>query len=194
MFEADWRGSYGNLSCREAAWATPLRQALIPGLSRWGTDMPASVTNASGAGPEVLAFIERLHALRRIARPEEFAKSALYLASDASSFTTGSALLADGGVSINRSGARVYSIERLWFDLSDGSNRQVDAADKPQALQITQPRALALKAADPLGKASVTPNKGSRSSRIGRSGRMRRASSLLKHGEGPVNPACRPAL
>lgn len=34
--------------------------------------------------------------------PEEIAQSALYLASDASSFTTGSALLADGGVSINR--------------------------------------------------------------------------------------------
>lgn len=73
--------------------------ALLPG----GTDTPASVTNAPGAGPEVLAFIERLHALRRIARPEEIAKSALYLASDASSFTTGSALLADGGVSITRS-------------------------------------------------------------------------------------------
>ena len=30
------------------------------------------------------------------------ARSALYLASDASSFTTGTALFADGGVSINR--------------------------------------------------------------------------------------------
>jgi enoyl-[acyl-carrier-protein] reductase (NADH) len=30
------------------------------------------------------------------------AKSALYLASDASSFTTGTALLVDGGVSINK--------------------------------------------------------------------------------------------
>ena len=72
--------------------------ALLPG----GTDTPSSVTNAPGAGPEVLAFVEGLHALKRIARPEEIARSALYLASDASSFTTGSALLADGGVSINR--------------------------------------------------------------------------------------------
>ncbi len=72
--------------------------ALLPG----GTDTPASITNAPGAGPEVLAFVEALHALKRIARPEEIARSALYLASDASSFTTGTALLADGGVSINR--------------------------------------------------------------------------------------------
>jgi NAD(P)-dependent dehydrogenase (short-subunit alcohol dehydrogenase family) len=72
--------------------------ALLPG----GTDTPASITNAPGAGPEVLAFVEGLHALKRIARPEEIARSALYLASDLSSFTTGTALLADGGVSINR--------------------------------------------------------------------------------------------
>jgi len=72
--------------------------ALLPG----GTDTPASVTNAPGAGPEVLAFVEGLHALKRIAKPQEIAQSALYLASDASSFTTGTALLADGGVSINR--------------------------------------------------------------------------------------------
>jgi NAD(P)-dependent dehydrogenase (short-subunit alcohol dehydrogenase family) len=72
--------------------------ALLPG----GTDTPASITNAPGAGPEVLAFVEGLHALKRMARPEEIARSALYLASDASSFTTGTALLADGGVSINR--------------------------------------------------------------------------------------------
>lgn len=72
--------------------------ALLPG----GTDTPASITNAPGAGPEVLSFVEGLHALKRMARPEEIAQSALYLASDASSFTTGTALLADGGVSINR--------------------------------------------------------------------------------------------
>lgn len=72
--------------------------ALLPG----GTDTPASITNAPGAGPEVLSFVEGIHALKRMAKPEEIAYSALYLASDASSFTTGIALLADGGVSINR--------------------------------------------------------------------------------------------
>lgn len=68
--------------------------ALLPG----GTDTPAATFKT----PEELAFVSNLHALRRIARPEEIAQSALFLASDASSFTTGAAMLADGGVSINR--------------------------------------------------------------------------------------------
>jgi NAD(P)-dependent dehydrogenase (short-subunit alcohol dehydrogenase family) len=70
--------------------------ALLPG----GTDTP--LADAWVSTPEALAFVEGLHALKRRARPEEIARSALYLASDASSFTTGTALLVDGGVSINR--------------------------------------------------------------------------------------------
>ncbi|WP_104202842.1 SDR family oxidoreductase [Billgrantia saliphila] len=72
--------------------------ALLPG----GTDTPASITNAPDAGPEVLAFVEGLHALKRMAKPEEIAQAALYLASDAASFVTGAAMPVDGGVSINR--------------------------------------------------------------------------------------------
>jgi NAD(P)-dependent dehydrogenase (short-subunit alcohol dehydrogenase family) len=72
--------------------------AILPG----GTDTPASITNAPDASPQVLAFVEGLHALKRMARPEEIAQSVLYLASDASSFVTGSAHLVDGGVSISR--------------------------------------------------------------------------------------------
>jgi NAD(P)-dependent dehydrogenase (short-subunit alcohol dehydrogenase family) len=53
--------------------------------------------------PEALEFVRSLHAMKRIATPEEIAASALYLASDAASFTTGTALLVDGGVSIFRS-------------------------------------------------------------------------------------------
>jgi NAD(P)-dependent dehydrogenase (short-subunit alcohol dehydrogenase family) len=37
------------------------------------------------------------HAMRRFGRPEEVAEAALYLASDASSFTTGTVMLVDGG-------------------------------------------------------------------------------------------------
>jgi NAD(P)-dependent dehydrogenase (short-subunit alcohol dehydrogenase family) len=70
--------------------------ALLPG----GTDTPMG--RAAAPTAEAQAFVRSLHALKRIASPEEIARSALYLASDASSFTTGTALLVDGGVSINR--------------------------------------------------------------------------------------------
>lgn len=70
--------------------------ALLPG----GTDTPMGRVFANT--PEALSYVQELHALRRMASPEEIAKSALYLASDASSFTTGTALLADGGVSVHR--------------------------------------------------------------------------------------------
>lgn len=69
--------------------------ALLPG----GTETAAAREFADT--PEAQDFVANLHALKRIAKPEEIARSALYLASDASSFTTGSALLVDGGVSIN---------------------------------------------------------------------------------------------
>ena len=70
--------------------------ALLPG----GTDTPMGRETA--ATPEALAFVEGLHALRRLARPEEIAQAALFLASDAASFVTGTALRVDGGVSVVR--------------------------------------------------------------------------------------------
>ena len=70
--------------------------ALLPG----GTDTPMG--RAVSNTPQARAFVEGLHALKRLARPQEIAQAALYLASDASSFTTGTCLTADGGVSINR--------------------------------------------------------------------------------------------
>jgi NAD(P)-dependent dehydrogenase (short-subunit alcohol dehydrogenase family) len=70
--------------------------AILPG----GTDTP--MAKEMNATEESLHFIRGLHALKRIATPEEQAQSVLYLASDASSFTTGTALLVDGGVSVNR--------------------------------------------------------------------------------------------
>jgi len=49
------------------------------------------------------AFMTNLHALKRVARPEELARFVLYLASDDSSFVTGTASLMDVGASITRS-------------------------------------------------------------------------------------------
>ncbi len=70
--------------------------ALLPG----ATD--TSMAREFAKTPEEVSFIENLYALKRWAKPDEIARSAIYLASDLSSFTTGTALLVDGGVSINR--------------------------------------------------------------------------------------------
>lgn len=70
--------------------------ALLPG----GTD--TDMGREMSPTPEGLAAVARLHALRRLARPEEIARAALFLLSDQSSFMTGTAMLVDGGVSVQR--------------------------------------------------------------------------------------------
>ena len=70
--------------------------ALLPG----GTQTAAA--DAMADTEEMKAFVRNMHALKRIAAPEEQARAALFLASDAGSFVTGSAMLVDGGVSINK--------------------------------------------------------------------------------------------
>jgi NAD(P)-dependent dehydrogenase (short-subunit alcohol dehydrogenase family) len=51
---------------------------------------------------EERAYLTNLHALKRVGSPHELAQAALYLASDASSFQSGTAMLVDGGLSITR--------------------------------------------------------------------------------------------
>ncbi len=66
--------------------------ALLPG---------GTVTPAGGEGnPEALAFISNLHPMKRMAAASEIAEAALFLLSDRSSFITGSAMFADGGISV----------------------------------------------------------------------------------------------
>lgn len=70
--------------------------AILPGAV--DTDMYRSMNNTA----ESQAFVTNLHALKRVASPEELARSVLYLASDDSAFVTGTASLVDGGASITR--------------------------------------------------------------------------------------------
>lgn len=67
--------------------------ALLPG----GTK-----TEMAGDDPAFHDYVAGLHALKRMAEPEEIARAALFLLSDAGSFVTGSALLCDGGNSITK--------------------------------------------------------------------------------------------
>ena len=68
--------------------------ALLPGGTR--TAMVGDLTGDSDAE----ADMANRHALGRIADPREIAEAAPFLASDAASFVTGSAMLVDGGNSV----------------------------------------------------------------------------------------------
>lgn len=67
--------------------------ALLPGGTK--TDM-------AGSDPAYHEFVAGLHALKRMAEPEEIAATARFLLSDEASFATGNAMLCDGGNSINK--------------------------------------------------------------------------------------------
>jgi NAD(P)-dependent dehydrogenase (short-subunit alcohol dehydrogenase family) len=70
--------------------------AILPGAV--DTPMYRDMNNTA----EAQSFITNLHALKRVATPEELARSVLYFASDDSAFVTGTASLVDGGASITR--------------------------------------------------------------------------------------------
>ncbi len=70
--------------------------AVLPG----AVDTP--MYRAAIATEEQRAWLTGLHALKRVGRPEEVARSVLYFASDDSSFVTGTTHLVDGGASITR--------------------------------------------------------------------------------------------
>ncbi len=68
--------------------------AIAPGLIRTRF---ASVLHET---PQILQAVERSTPLGRIGEPDEIASAALYLASPASSFTTGTVLVVDGGMTL----------------------------------------------------------------------------------------------
>ena len=59
--------------------------------------LPGGTATAMAGDAEQREWAAGLHAMKRIAQPDEIASAALFLASDMSSFVTGSALWADGG-------------------------------------------------------------------------------------------------
>ncbi len=93
------KGAVLNLTRSMALDCAPLGirvNALCPG----AIDTPLLRRQFGGEqrGPQgTLEDLIRLHPLGRLGRPEEVAATALFLASDESSFMTGSALVVDGG-------------------------------------------------------------------------------------------------
>jgi NAD(P)-dependent dehydrogenase (short-subunit alcohol dehydrogenase family) len=70
--------------------------AILPGA------VETAMYKAANETAEQQAYQTNLHALKRVASPDELAQAVLYLASDASSFQSGTAMLVDGGLSITR--------------------------------------------------------------------------------------------
>lgn len=104
-------GVYGYITAKHAQVGLMrcLAKELAPRRIRVNTLHPGPVSNAfQGAveadlggiiGRDGTEFFNGIIPLGRHAEPEEIARSALYLASDQSSFTTGSTLMVDGGMS-----------------------------------------------------------------------------------------------
>jgi NAD(P)-dependent dehydrogenase (short-subunit alcohol dehydrogenase family) len=83
--------SLSKVAAKEAGSHGVRVNALCPGL----TDTPM-LRESLGTRPLTSSIAERI-ALGRIGTPEELAEAAVWLCSDRSSFTTGAALVADGG-------------------------------------------------------------------------------------------------
>lgn len=67
--------------------------AVCPGF----IETPMAQRSRAIVGDEVYVGVRQLHALKRLGEPEEIAEAIVWLLSDAASFVTGSAMLADGG-------------------------------------------------------------------------------------------------
>ena len=93
-----------NAVCPGATRTAMLEEALSPLTETLGTDVDG-----------VFACISSNVPLRRVASPEEVSGICSYLASDDSSFMTGSVLLLDGGASVvDVSGAALSSAGVKW--------------------------------------------------------------------------------
>ena len=104
-------GRHGDVSrqqCRQLGLDDRAQQQLIRRRIRVNTLHPGPIDNAfqarieenigKMAGIDATRMLNEAIPLNRHAAPEEIARSALYLASDLSSFVTASVLMADGGL------------------------------------------------------------------------------------------------
>jgi NAD(P)-dependent dehydrogenase (short-subunit alcohol dehydrogenase family) len=104
-------GPYGYITAKHAqvGLMRAIAKEVAPRRIRVNTIHPGPVTNAFQSdverqltgvlGRDASAFFDERIPLGRHATPDEIANSVLYLASDLSSFTTGSTLIVDGGMS-----------------------------------------------------------------------------------------------
>ncbi|MDF2233571.1 SDR family oxidoreductase [Albimonas sp. CAU 1670] len=96
-------GAYAAAKAGLVGLARALAVELGPERIRVNALMPGGTRTAmAGDDPAWHATVAAMHALKRLAEPEEIARAALFLVSEAGSFVTGSALMADGGVSVAR--------------------------------------------------------------------------------------------
>lgn len=101
--------AYVTVKHAQVGFMRALAKELAPRRIRVNTLHPGPVDNGfqksieqelgAAIGTDGTKFFNQLIPLGRHARPEEIASSVLYLASDMSSFTTGSKLVVDGGMS-----------------------------------------------------------------------------------------------
>ena len=68
------------------------------------TPMLRATAEMTGSPEEMIQALGRMHALGRIARPEEIANAIAFLVSDEASFITGTSLIVDGGLLVPTGG------------------------------------------------------------------------------------------
>jgi NAD(P)-dependent dehydrogenase (short-subunit alcohol dehydrogenase family) len=104
MMSAPLQGVYGMTKAAVISMTKTLAFELGPVGIRVNAISPGMVDTKLAAAivsnEALLADINARTALKRVAQPEEIAGAALYLASDASSFTTGEVMVIDGGLQI----------------------------------------------------------------------------------------------
>jgi len=104
MMAAPLQGVYGMTKAAVISMTKTLAFELGPSNVRVNAISPGMVdtrlASAIVSNDALIADINARTALKRVAQPEEIAGAALYLASEASSFTTGEVLVVDGGLQI----------------------------------------------------------------------------------------------